>query len=655
MNFRNLNNDEVAVLKQNGCLAENWDYILVKQDFQPERIRNVYFSGKNTLGVFNKKTLLEEGESVNCGIYNSTLHNMIVEDNAFIASVQFLSTYRVKTGAIIRNVGTIAISGKTTFGLGAEISVLNEGGGREVMMYDRLSSQIASIMANCRHDPNITKQLKTMIGNYVSNKIFERGFIGTGAEIRDSGVLRNIYVGDYARISHANHLEEVTLANSESDPIYVGSGVIARNVIVLSGSSIDTGALLVNCFVGQGVQIGKQFSAEDSAFFANSEGFHGEAVSLFAGPYSVSHHKSTLLIACMTSFVNFGSGTNQSNHMYKLGPLHQGVLERGVKTGSFSYLPLPMVVGPYTAVIGKHGDQLDASEFPFSYVNESDGKSILTPAMNLITVGTRRDSAKWGKRDRRKDPDRLDNIHFDLFSPYTIEKVLAAMDIMKNLHENSKKGQEFVHYKGIYIKRLLLKTCARYYDMVIKIFMANGLMKQLKGVSSPDAFKKKLSDWKYDPKNLFDKWIDLSGSFLPQAVFDGLLQKIANGDFEQPEELEKALSDIHNNYETYRWAYCASLIEKRFGVSVSDWDANFIAGVLNEGKDQMIKLNNMIYHDSKKEFDPSSKISYGFYGKTEEDFEMVRGTLDGNEFVKGLKKENEDIASEVESLIKAIS
>ncbi|MCK4489001.1 MAG: DUF4954 family protein, partial [Anaerolineales bacterium] len=42
---------------------------------------------------------------------------------------------------------------------------------------------------------------------------------------------------------------------------------------------------------------GKQFSAENCAFFANCEGFHSEAVSLFAGPFSVTHHKSTLLIA----------------------------------------------------------------------------------------------------------------------------------------------------------------------------------------------------------------------------------------------------------------------------------------------------------------------------------------------------------------------
>jgi hypothetical protein len=325
MTHRNLKNDELALLRENGCLAENWDHVLVAEGFQPDRVRNVYFSGRNRLGVFDAVIDLEEGETVRCGIYNGTLHDTVIEDNVFVASVQFLSRYRVEEGAVIRNVGTIAVSGATAFGNGTEISVLNEAGGREVMMYDRLTAQVAAIMATARHESKVVKNLQVMIRKYAEGRRSDCGVIGRRAEVRDSGVLRNIHVGPYARVSNARHLEEVSLVSSKQAPVKVGAGVIARNVIVQSGSSVDTGALLKNCFVGQGVQIGKQFSAEESVFFANSEAFHGEAVSLFAGPYTVSHHKSSLLIAGMCSFINVGSGTNQSNHMYKLGPLHQGM------------------------------------------------------------------------------------------------------------------------------------------------------------------------------------------------------------------------------------------------------------------------------------------------------------------------------------------
>ena len=169
-------------------------------------------------------------------------------------------------------------------------------------------------------------------------------------------------------------------------------------------------------------------------FFANTEAFHGEAVAVFGGPYTVTHHKSTLLIAGMYSFFNAGSGMNQSNHMYKLGPVHQGIVERGSKTGSSAYMLWPCRVGAYTAIMVKNLGNFDTSDFPFSYINVDHEKSILTPGMNLFTVGTRRDSEKWPNRDKRKDPDKLDLINFDLFSPYIIEKVVTASRTLKELY-----------------------------------------------------------------------------------------------------------------------------------------------------------------------------------------------------------------------------
>ena len=228
-------------------------------------------------------------------------------------------------------------------------------------------------------------------------------------------------------------MEEGTIASNEHAPVIVGEGVTAKKFIILSGSRVDGSAMIDKTIVGQGTVIGKQFSAENSAFFANSEGYHGEAVSLFGGPYTVTHHKSTLLIACLVSFYNAGSGSNQSNHMYKLGPVHQGILERGAKTGSFSYLMWPGRVGAFTGVIGKHYANFDTTDLPFSYVLESNGKSLLMPAMNLCTVGTRRDSIKWPNRDGRKDPDKLDLINFELFSPYIIGKIIRGIEVLKDL------------------------------------------------------------------------------------------------------------------------------------------------------------------------------------------------------------------------------
>ena len=132
---------------------------------------------------------------------------------------------------------------------------------------------------------------------------------------------------------------------------------------------MDGAALLANTYVGQACRIGRQFSAENCLFFANCEAFHGEACSVFAGPYTVTHHKSTLLIAGMFSFYNAGSGTNQSNHMYKLGPVHEGRLERGSQNG---FLLLHDVALPSRSVFRRAGQAhpklRHRRDFPFSHI-----------------------------------------------------------------------------------------------------------------------------------------------------------------------------------------------------------------------------------------------------------------------------------------------
>ena len=150
---------------------------------------------------------------------------------------------------------------------------------------------------------------------------------------------------------------------------------MAENFIISSNTSVDNACIISNCFIGQGCLLDKHYSAEHSLFFANSQGFNGEACSIFAGPYTVTHHKSTLLIAGMFSFMNAGSGSNQSNHMYKLGPIHQGILERGAKTTSNSYILWPSKVGAFTLVSGRHYKNVDSSSLPFSYLIESKDDS----------------------------------------------------------------------------------------------------------------------------------------------------------------------------------------------------------------------------------------------------------------------------------------
>ena len=63
---------------------------------------------------------------------------------------------------------------------------------------------------------------------------------------------------------------------------------------------------------GECCTLDKHFTAVDSLFSPTATA--KRRPFRFAGPYTVSHHKSSLPIAGMFSFFNAGGGANQSNH-----------------------------------------------------------------------------------------------------------------------------------------------------------------------------------------------------------------------------------------------------------------------------------------------------------------------------------------------------
>lgn len=607
MSLRKLNFAEIEDLKENGCSATDWNKVQISGQFDTGQIRNVNFDGEVRIGK-----------------------------NVKIQNVSSLANYEIGDDVTLFNIDSLRVEGETGFGNGVKISVLNEGGGRELTLYDRLTAQVAYMMVTCRHDKKFIEKLEKKIDAYCSKKKSNLGKIGEGTSIKHCGILRNLLIEGPAKLEGAVSLSEGTIVSCKEDPVVIGSGVTAKHFIIQSGTQISDGVLLDNCFAGQGVRIGKQYSAENCAFFANCEGYHGEAVSIFGGPYTVTHHKSTLLIAAMFSFYNAGSGSNQSNHMYKLGPLHQGILERGSKTGSVSYMLWPSRVGAYSVVIGKHYTNFDASDFPFSYINEEKGQSQLTPAMNMFTVGTRRDTIKWQTRDRRKDPVKHDIIHLELFNPYIVGKILNGANILKELLEKASREQEFVTYKGLHIKRLLLKTCGKYYEMAIKIYMGQELIKRLEK-------KEALS---YNPEDYSDKWIDVAGMFIPKGEYLKLINSITSNEEWGVAEIASEFRKLDEKYEELAWAWCAKLIEKRYGCGISELTREQINQIIGDWRESRIKLNNMIIKDAEKEFDQMSKIGFGLDGDEgvrDIDFENVRGKYEENKFVIELKKETEEI------------
>ena len=639
--WRNLTSSETGILTAGGCTSTDWSKVLVVDGFNPQRVKTTHFSGDVRIGLFQKDVRFCGGFTRPSGISNAAIHNCYIGSNVYINQVKsFIANYVIEDDVVIENVDLLVVDGQSSFGNGTEAAVINEAGGREIPIFDALSAQLAYVIALYRHRPRLIEKLKAMIGDYVKSVTSSMGLVAAGARIINSRIIKNVKVGPAAVIEAVSRLENGSSSSCPQDPVYIGPGVFAHNFIACSGSKVTDGVILSNCFVGQATELAKQYSAENSVFFANCGGFHGEACSIFAGPYTVTHHKSTLLIAGLFSFLNAGSGTNQSNHMYKLGPVHQGIVERGSKTASDSYMLWPARVGPFTVVMGRHYRNSDTSDLPFSYLIEHEDESILVPGVNLRSVGTVRDARKWPKRDKRKDPKKLDLINFKLLSPYTIQKMLNGSEILRNLKATSGENSDYYTYHSAKIKSESLEKGIRLYEIGIDKFLGNCLLHRLDGKQITEIGQLRAAlvpQTDIGPGN----WIDLAGMFAPESVLAGILDDIESGKLSNLDQVTNSFTAAHENYPDYEWAWAANVLQQRLGKTIDAIVADDIVDMTNKWKSAVVDLDNMLSADTKKEFVSTAQIGYGIDGlpaDRAEDFAQVRGTFETNSVVKEINQ-----------------
>ncbi len=618
------------------------------EGFDAQRVRAAHFYGDVKLGAFRKEVSFFGGLSKSTGIYHATIHNCTIGNDVYISQVRnYVANYVIEDDVVIDNIDLLAVEGESTFGNGTQVDVVNEAGGREIPIYDELSAHTAYIIAFYRHRPQVVTKLKRMIRDYTASVTSSLGRVGRGARILNSRILKNIKLGPAGVVEGVTRLENGSINSSPEDPVYIGPGVYAEDFIVCSGATITDGTIVSECFVGQGTTLAKEYSAENSVFFANCGGFHGEACAIFAGPYTVTHHKSTLLIAGLFSFLNAGSGTNQSNHMYKLGPVHQGVVERGSKTGSDSYMLWPAKVGAFTVVMGRHYHNSDTSDLPFSYLIERQDESVLAPGVNLRSVGTVRDARKWPQRDRRKDPKKLDLINFKLLSPFTIQKMINGQNLLRKLKETSGSTSDYFTYHSVRIPKTALERGIVLYQTGINKFLGNCLLKRLDGKEFTD-----LETLRAVLKPQTDigpgKWIDLAGMFAPEKLVEQLLADIETGAIATLADLNARFTAIHEAYSTYEWAWAAEVIEKQLGKSIDAITAEDVLALTTRWKDAVLELDHKLYSDAEKEFAATARIGFGLDGDNEtkrRDFEAVRGSLQADDFAAEISKH---IASKTE-------
>lgn len=587
MEYRSLTEEEISLLEDNGCLAEDWTKINVAEDFQPTYVRNIRFYGEVNLGVFEKSLEIEEDFIKHSGLSNACLRNVTIGDNALVENVgNYISGYTIGEECYLSNVGTMSTTAGATFGEQNTVAVLNEGGKENVMLFDGLSGQLAALMVKNAQDAQAMAALRKLIARYVKENEPAQGTIGYRVKIVNTKEIINTVVGDDCEISGASRLNESTLMSIPEASIWIGTDVICENTIVSAGASVLDGAKLDNCFVGEACHLGKGFSATNSLFFANSYMDNGEACAAFCGPFTVSHHKSTLLIGGMYSFYNAGSNTNFSNHAYKIGPIHYGEMQRGCKTASGAHLLWPATIGAFSMCMGKIQNHPDTRDLPFSYLFAAGDSTYIAPGYNFATVGTFRDINKWVKRDKRPRRGRQSLVIFDWLNPLTVAELIRAKKILEGLRREQGEQVASYNYNGCLIKNKALLRGLDFYDMAIRLYIGETVMNH----------KAEL------PKSSVGSgdWTDLGGLLMPESEEHQLINDIATGYIEDIKDVNDRFEELFARYDEYQWTWTYRIILDYFKLdTLTEEDTSRIMTEYDKAKKNWLTA---IRFDAEKEF-----------------------------------------------------
>lgn len=645
-NYRHLTQEEISALEAQGCRATDWDLIEVPAEgFTTGWINDVEFSGHIRLGRLNGEFVRQGGLVRHACISDATLHNVTLGDNVLIRHIHnYIANYDIAEGAYIDNIDCLVGTLESTFGIGTEVSVMNETGGREVPIYERLSAQTAYMIAMYRHNSQLVEALTAMIHRHAQSFKGTRGKVGRYAEVINCGTITDINIGEFAYVKGATRLKDGTMTGSEEEPVRVGRDVIAEGFVFASGSRVDDGAVVHHCFVGQASSLSHLYSAHDSLFFANCTCENGEAAAIFGGPYTVTMHKSSLLIAGIFSFLNAGSGSNQSNHMYKLGPIHQGVVERGSKTTSDSYILWPARIGAFSLVMGRHVNHPDTSRLPFSYLIESGKESFLVPGVNLRSVGTIRDAQKWPKRDKRKGSDMLDCINFNLLSPYTVGKMMDGIQVLNALERTAGVTAERFSYQAMTIEARALRRGREFYRMATDKFIGNSLISRL-GTEPVRSQAELSARLRPTAEAGAGEWVDICGLFAPKSEIRRISDDIISGRLSTLEELHSRWKELHAAYYDMEWTWVSSKMKEWYGKEVEELTAEDAREIIDRWHKSVVALDDMLLEDARKEYSLTSRTGFGIdspAASAECDFESVRGAFDSDPFVMMVKEHKEN-------------
>jgi hypothetical protein len=445
--YRRLTAYEIEVLVRNRNTSDDWNKIQVSDAFNPELVKACKFFGLVRIGKLESIALEFHNVRLPVGLYNSTIISSDFGDNVVVSNVNYISHYIIGNEVMLSNVHELHTTNHSKFGNGTLkegeeenvrvwLEVCNENAGRNILPFNGMLAGDAWLWSKYRDDALLMQRFKEFTDTKFDNKRGYYGKVGDRTVIKNTSIIKDVWIGSDAYIKGANKLKNLTINSLPEAHTQIGEGCELVNGIIGPGCRIFYGVKAVRFVMASHSQLKYGARLINSYLGNNATISCCEVLNSLIFPAHEQHHNNSFLCAALVmGQSNIAAGaTIGSNHNSRAadGELITG---RGFWPGLCVSLKHNSRFASFTLIAkGDYPAELDIP-IPFCLVSNdvSANKLVVMPAYwflyNMYALA--RNAAKYKDRDKRTE--KIQHIEYDFLAPDSVNEMFHARKLMAGI------------------------------------------------------------------------------------------------------------------------------------------------------------------------------------------------------------------------------
>jgi hypothetical protein len=687
IDYRNLTAYEIEVLVRNNNTSDNWSRIQVSDAFNPELVKNCKFHGLVRIGKLESISLEYHNVCLPVGLYNSTIISCDFGDNVIVNNVNYISHYIIGHEVMLLNIHELHVTDHAKFGNGILkdgeqegvriwVEVCNENAGRKIIPFNGMLPGDAYLWAKYREDGILLEKFKEFTEKIFDKKRGYYGKIGDRTVIKNTSIIKDVWIGSDAYIKGANKLKNLTINSTPEASSQIGEGCELVNGIIEHGCRIFYGVKAVRFLMASHSQLKYGARLINSYLGNNSTISCCEVLNSLIFPAHEQHHNNSFLCAALVmGQSNIAAGaTIGSNHNSRAAD-GELVTARGFWPGLCVSLKHNSKFASFTLIAkGDYSYELNIP-LPFSLISndETNNKLSVMPAYwfmyNLYALA--RNSEKYVDRDKRTE--KIQFIEYDYLAPDSVNEIFEALKVLKKLTALAmdkklsmetpeavvmQKGEAILKDLSIELKSIEIlgagfENCNRpvciskvreSYEIYGKLLLYYSIkeMADFYEKGNFSSFDEFLTNLPVDTSRT--QWLNIGGQLVQSSSLDNLLQNIKSDkadsweaihDFYKEQALLYPQQRLQHAYASLlEWTGSERLSQARFtdllaqSLSIKEWMTKNIRE--SRAKDYQSEFRKMVYGSEEEMVNVMGKLEDNvFIKKQEEDLERYHRSVKG--------------------------